>query len=305
MSAEVALRMRPVVAGVIDVGSNTIRLLVAGSARRGLDTILSERAHVGLAADVERQGKISDARLRRVHAVAARYAVLARECGVDRLEVVITAPGRQSANAAALHEQLADATSAPIRQLSAEDEGRLAYAGAVGACRTVPETIAVVDVGGGSTQIMVGTEEGPAWLRPLELGSLRLTERVLEADPPTQEELDVLAGVARQAFEGLTPPLPISALATGGTARTLRRTAGRRLGEENLTEALRTFTAKPAKELAAEYGIPRARARVMPAGAILLREAHRRLGVKLEVARGGVREGALRAMLAELAAEAA
>jgi exopolyphosphatase/guanosine-5'-triphosphate,3'-diphosphate pyrophosphatase len=169
----------------------------------------------------------------------------------------------------------------------------------------VPGTIAVVDVGGGSTQIMVGTTEGPAWLRPIELGSLRLTERVVRSDPPTGEELQALAVLAQQAFEGVTPPLPISALATGGTARTLRRTAGRRLGEKNLTEALMAFTAKPARELAAEYGIPCERARVLPAGAILLREAHRRLGVKLEVAKGGVREGALRAILAELAAEAA
>lgn len=297
--------MRPVVAGVIDVGSNTIRLLVARSARRGLDTILSERAHVGLAADVERQGRISDERLRRVHEVAERYRLLARQYGADRLEVVVTAPGRQSTNAVVLHELLADATGVRVRQLSAEDEGRLAYAGAVGACRSVPETIAVVDVGGGSTQVMVGTKEEPAWLRPLELGSLRLTERVVRADPPTREELEALADLAEQAFEGVTPPLPISALATGGTARTLRRTAGRRLGEKNLTQALTTFTAKPAKELAVEYDIPRERARVMPAGAILLRVAHRRLGVKLDVAKGGVREGALRAMLAELAAEAA
>ena len=52
---------------------------------------------------------------------------------------------------------------------------------------------------------------------------------------------------AQQAFEGVTPPLPISALATGGTARTLRRMTGRRLGEKNLTEALQAFTAKPAR----------------------------------------------------------
>lgn len=305
MSAEVALRMRPVRAGVIDVGSNTIRLLVAEPARRALTTVLSERTHVGLAADVERDGEISNQKLRRVHRVSAHYAVLAAECRVDRLEVVVTAPGRQSLNAAELHAQLAEATGAVVRQLSAEDEGRLAYAGAICACRSVPETIAVVDVGGGSTQIMVGTEQGPAWLRSVELGSLRLTERVVTADPPTQEELEAAAGVAEQAFEGLTPPLPISALATGGTARTLRRSAGRRLGEKDLTEALRSLSAKPAKELAAAYGIPAERARVLPAGAILLREAHRLLGVKLEVAKGGVREGALRSMLAELAAEAA
>lgn len=305
MSAEVALRMRPVRAGVVDVGSNTIRLLVAESGRRGLASIVSERTHVGLASDVERHGEISDRKLHRVHEIAAQYAALARDYGVDRLEVVVTAPGRQSANADALRERLADATGVPVRQLSAEDEGRLAYAGAVGACRSVPETIAVVDVGGGSTQVMVGTAEGPAWLRALELGSLRLTERLVRADPPTPDELDAMAAEVEAAFNGLTPPLPISALATGGTARALRRVYGRRLGEKSLTQALKTFAGRPAAELAAEFGVPPERARVSPAGTIILREAHRRLGVKLEVAKGGVREGALRTMLADLAAAAA
>jgi exopolyphosphatase / guanosine-5'-triphosphate,3'-diphosphate pyrophosphatase len=297
--------MRPVRAGVVDVGSNTIRLLVAEPARRGLASIVSERTHVGLASDVERHGEISRQKLRRVHEVATGYAALARDYGVDRLEVVVTAPGRQSANADVLRERLAAATGVPVRQLSAEDEGRLAFSGAVGALRSVPETIAVVDVGGGSTQVMVGTEDGPAWLRTIELGSLRLTERLVRADPPTPDELDAMAAEVEAAFDGLTPPLPISALATGGTARALRRVFGRRLGEKSLTGALKTFAGKPAAELAAEFGIPPERARVAPAGTIVLREAHRRLGVKLEVAKGGLREGALRSMLAELATAAA
>jgi exopolyphosphatase/guanosine-5'-triphosphate,3'-diphosphate pyrophosphatase len=287
------------------VGSNTIRLLVAESARRGVASVLSERTHVGLAADVERQGEISAEKLRRAEEVAAYYGSLARESGVERLEVLVTAPGRQSGNAAELRERLAAATGVPVRQLSAEEEGRLAYAGAVAACRSVPETVAVVDVGGGSTQVMVGTEQGPAWLRALDLGSLRLTECFVRSDPPTMRELERLALAVEAAFAGVTPPLPISALATGGTARSLRRAASRRLGEKNLTEALSILTAKPAGELAAEYGIPPERARVLPAGLIVLREAHRRLGVKLEVAKGGVREGAIRAMLAELATAAA
>jgi exopolyphosphatase/guanosine-5'-triphosphate,3'-diphosphate pyrophosphatase len=152
---------------------------------------------------------------------------------------------------------------------------------------------------------MVGTGEGPAWLRTLELGSLRLTERLVRSDPPTPGELDAMAAEVKAAFGGLTPPLPISALATGGTARALRRVYGRRLGEKSLTQALKTFTGRPAAELAAELGVPPERARVSPAGTIILREAHRRLGVKLEVAKGGVREGALRTILAELATAAA
>ena len=180
--------MRPVVAGIIDVGSNTLRLLVAASAPGGLDTILSERAHVGLAADVERHGAISEARLRRVHEVAERYGVLARECGVDRLEVVVTAPGRQSANAAALHEQLADATGVPVRQLSAETKVP---------SPTRAQSVPAARCRGRSPSSTWAADRLRSWSgrRKDRRGSgrsswaLRLTERVVRADPPTGEEL--------------------------------------------------------------------------------------------------------------------
>jgi exopolyphosphatase / guanosine-5'-triphosphate,3'-diphosphate pyrophosphatase len=299
------LRMRPVRAGVMDIGSNTIRLLVAKNGRRGLDPILSRRAYVGLATDIERDGWISEEKLVRVQELAARYTVLARDSGAERLEVLVTSPGRQSGNSPELHAALAKATGGRVRQLSAEEEGRLAYAGAVGACRSVPESIAVIDLGGGSTQVMVGTREAPAWLRSLDLGSLRLTERFVHSSPPIPSVLDAVACVVEKEFESLTPPLPISALATGGTARALRRMVGRRLGEKNLNAVLALLTAKTAEEVAADYDVPVERARVLPAGTIVLREAHRRLGVKLEVARGGVREGALRGVFGELAVAAA
>jgi exopolyphosphatase/guanosine-5'-triphosphate,3'-diphosphate pyrophosphatase len=293
-------------AGIIDVGSNTVRLLVAGGGPNGLETILSERSHVGLASDIEREGRISDERLALATELAAHYARLAWESHTDRLEVVVTAPGRQSSNADELRAGLAEATAAPVRQLSAEEEGRLAYAGAVGACRPgAAESVAVVDVGGGSTQLMVGTAEGPAWLRPLELGSLRLTERFVRGNPPAREELDAVAAEVEEAFAGVTPPLPLSALATGGTARALRRIAGRRLGRRSLDAALDLLTTRRAEEIVADFGLPLERARVLAAGTIVLREAHRLLGVKLEVAKGGLREGAVRGLIAELAAEAA
>jgi exopolyphosphatase/guanosine-5'-triphosphate,3'-diphosphate pyrophosphatase len=297
--------MRPVRASVIDIGSNTIRLLVAEHGPRGLGPILSRRAYVGLATDIERDGWISDEKLAQVQELAVRYTVLARDSGADRLEVLVTSPGRLSGNAPELQAALAEATGGRVRQLSAEEEGRLAYAGAIGACRSVPESIAVIDLGGGSTQVMVGTREAAAWLRSLELGSLRLTERFVHSNPPIPSVLDAVACVVEKEFESLTPPLPISALATGGTARALRRIVGRRLGEKNLNAVLAALTAKTAEEVAADYDVPVERARVLPAGTIVLREAHRRLGVKLEVARGGVREGALREVLAELAVAAA
>jgi exopolyphosphatase / guanosine-5'-triphosphate,3'-diphosphate pyrophosphatase len=291
---------------VVDVGSNTVRLLVAsaGKGRGGLDVLLSERRHVGLAADVERNGFISDEKLARAAALTRRYVVKARRCGAESTVVVVTAPGRQSENADELHRALTEASGAPARQLSAEEEGRLAYCGAVATSRSVQENVAVCDVGGGSTQVMVGTEEGPAWLRSLDIGSLRLTERYLDDDPPGERDLAPLEREVERAFEGLTAPPPSEALTTGGTARALRRVVGRRLGEQQFAEALRLLTRRSSGKVADRYALPPQRARTLAAGAIVLREAHRRLGVELTVARGGMREGVLLELFASAQAAA-
>ncbi len=305
MPTEAASRMASMRAGVIDIGSNTVRLLVAASGRRGLNTILSERTHLGLAAEVERDGALSGRKMAHAAELARGYAALARDCGVQTLEVLVTSPGRQARNADRLRRMIAEASGAPVRQLSAEDEGRLAYAGAVAACRSVPKSVAVCDVGGGSTQLMVGTSHEPVWLRSLDLGSLRLTERFRPADPPEPADLAEITEAVRDAFIGVVAPVPRLALATGGTARALRRIVGRRLDEEELLAALWRLSIEPAAAVADGYGIPAERARTLATGVIILLEVRRRLGVRLEVARGGVREGAILGLLAELAEEAA
>ncbi len=292
-------------AGVIDVGSNTVRLLVAGPSDRGLNTIVSERTHLGLAADIERTGLLSERKVMQAAELTRRYATLARSCGAQSLEVLVTSPGRQSRNAALLHRRLGEASGAPVRQLSAEQEGRLAYAGAVAGCRSVPESVAVCDVGGGSTQLVVGTRREPMWLRSLDLGSLRLTERFHVSDPPTPAELAAAEEAVQAAFVGVVAPVPRLALVTGGTARALRKIVGRRLDEEELLAALWRLGIEPSAVVADSYAIPIERARTLAAGALILLEVRRRLGVRLEVARGGVREGAVLGLLAELAAEAA
>ena len=296
--------MLPMRAGVIDVGSNTVRLLVAKDSRRGPTIIATRRAHLGMGDDIERCGSISDQKLEQLARLVGRYAVEGRKAGVDRLEAVVTAPGRQSSNGEVLRDVVRSATGLPVRQLSAEDEGRLAYAGAVRGCRSGGEPVGVVDVGGGSTQLMVGTTEEVSWLHCLDLGSLRLTARYLVSDPPSEAELIAAAEAVEEALEHVTPPLPRTVLATGGTARSLRRIAGRRLGADELGGALAALTAAPAVQVAEEHGIPVERAWVLPAGTIVLREVQRRLGVKLEVARCGLREGVVLELLAELAAAA-
>jgi exopolyphosphatase / guanosine-5'-triphosphate,3'-diphosphate pyrophosphatase len=291
-------------AAVLDVGSNTVRLLVAEQKSRGLKTICAEGVHLGLARDIERDGWISASKLGEARSLASRYADLAREHGASRIEVVVTAPGRQSANADALVDALADGAAAPVRVLSAEEEGSLAYAGAVGALTSPTKSVAVCDVGGGSTQLLAGTATGPAWMRPLDLGSLRLTARCLHSDPPTSGELELARNEVAEGFAPITPPLVRTVLATGGSARALRRLAGRKLGPKELRRCLELAVSAPSEDLAAEHGLQPARARTLAAGALILTGAQERFGVPLRVAREGVREGAILSLLSRAEAAA-
>lgn len=284
---------------VLDVGSNTVRLLVATRGATGLTPLREEREHLLLGEEVERLGRISDDKLAATARCAGRYARVARELGVDRLDVIVTAPGRQSENADELVQALAIATGASVRVLSADEEGRLAYQGAVAAAASLPETVAVCDVGGGSTELVVGTPTvGPTWWRSMNLGCVRLTERFLIDDPPGKVAVAAAAEEVERQLEGLTPPVPLVALATGGTARALRKVVGETLGAEELTLASRRIAKRSSREIAKANDLDRARARTLPAGALVLAALQRRLGVPFIVSRAGLREGVALELLA-------
>jgi exopolyphosphatase/guanosine-5'-triphosphate,3'-diphosphate pyrophosphatase len=276
---------------VVDVGSNTIRLLVAAHSRQGLAIVARGKKVVGLGADIEQNGAVSPQKLREAGECLAGFAHTARASGATLVDVVVASPGRQAANADQLVHMLSRAAGAPARVLTREEEGRLAFEGAL-AYVNPPGTVAVCDVGGGSAQVVVGTvSSGPAWLRSVDLGSLRLSARVPSSDPPTKEELSVMRGHAEQAFARLTPPLPMSAIAVGGTARAAKKLVGRALGPDELCEALNLLRKLPAKEIAREHDLEVWRVQALPAGIAILIEIQRALAVPLEVGRGGLREG--------------
>ena len=286
--------------GVIDVGSNTIRLLVAERRAGELVPVDEEKAYVGLGAEILRHGAIGAPKLAEAVGVARAQAAVARAAGSELLEVVVAAPGRQAANADELVHELARATRAPVHSLSADDEASLAYAGAVAKSDVEAATVAVVDMGGGSTEIAVGAPPSPpAWLRSVDVGALRLTAARLEGDPPSDEELAAAARVTHEAFAGIVPPRPHTALVVGGSARAIAKLVGRRLGQQELEEALVLLTARRAAKVARLHGIDVERARVLPAGALILSEVVRRLGVPLRLGRGGLREGVALSLLAE------
>jgi exopolyphosphatase/guanosine-5'-triphosphate,3'-diphosphate pyrophosphatase len=279
--------------GIVDVGANTVRLLVAARDDDQVVAVREERVQLGLGEEIERAGKISADKLEETALTAAARVRRARKLGCAAVEVLVTSPGRQASNGRELLDRLAEATKAPTRVLTAAEEGELAWRGAVASARETPSTVAVCDVGGGSAQIAIGSrEEGPSWVRSVDIGSLRLTQRAFRQDPPTQEDVARAREAIADAFADLAPPPPLGALAVGGTARALRRIAGNRLGPSEIDGAIEELLRKPSRHVAKTFKLDRQRARTILAGALILGEIQLRLNVPLEVGRGGLREGA-------------
>lgn len=290
---------------VIDVGSQTVRLLVASRVNGRVTALREEKAALALGAEIERLGRLSDAKLAETAELVEAFVRIARKAGADRVETLVTAPGRQSANGEELVRRLLDASGGSVRVLTPNEEGCLAFVGAIHGTPTAGESVAVCDVGGGSTEVVVGSHTGePAWIRSVDIGAVRLTSRVLTDDPPSAEALARAGIEAEREFESLTPPLPKSALAAGGTARALRKLVGDTLGAAELGEALELLRERRSSRIAKTFGVDRGRARTLAAGAVILAAVQHRLGIPLQVSRTGLREGAVLAMLDD-AAEAA
>ena len=291
--------------GVVDLGGNTARLLVAGFGRQGLERIVEDRVVLGLGAEIERHGRLSKSKLTAVAATVAGLHERAHGAGCNRVEVLVTSPGRQSANRAALERSLARGATKQIRFISPVEEARLAYTGALACTPVQGDAVAVCDVGGGSTEIAFGSPtESPAWCRSLELGSLLVTQRYFRHFPPAKRELEAARRAVRRGLAALgpVPGAPTRALASGGTARSLRKLVGHTLGPDELNEAVAIVTTSAPRKVARRYGVPPWRAGVLPGGALVLAEIQALLGVPLEVAAGGLREGAALTMLARAAA---
>jgi exopolyphosphatase/pppGpp-phosphohydrolase len=155
-------------------------------------------------------------------------------------------------------------------------------------------------VGGGSAQVVVGTlSAGPVWVRSVDLGSRRLTTRLLEGkDPPSAEAVAAARDAASEAFSGIVSPMAQVALATGGTARALRRVVDV-LDAEGLAGAVQELSRLKRAKIAKRYGMSPSRAATLLAGTILFSEAQLRIGLPLAPAGGGVREGSALALFRE------
>ncbi|MEA2295429.1 MAG: exopolyphosphatase / guanosine-5-triphosphate,3-diphosphate pyrophosphatase [Solirubrobacteraceae bacterium] len=278
----------------IDIGSNTTRVLVADVAGGHLREVFAERAFTRLGRELRRTGALPLGAVELVAAVVAEQLSSARNAGAERIRVVATAAIRQAVNGGELCRTVRERTGTGVEVLTGDAEARLAFAGAV---RThagpLPGRIAVVDVGGGSCEVAIGTKAGGVqWSASLPVGSGSLAETSLRSDPPTAAELRSVLEQAVAAFAVLGDLPPVDhAIAVGGSATSTARIVGASIDAARVALAMERLCAAPAVEVAREHGLDPERVRLLPAGLQLLEAASGRLGVPLSVGRGGIREG--------------
>ena len=282
------------VQAAIDIGSYSVHLLVAEVRGRAVRAVHDESAFLGLGREIDQAGDLQAARPRLVETMST-FAMRAWSLGASSITVVATDPFRRAPDAEAARAEITAATGVDVNVLSHEEEALVALIG-VQAGRPILRNTVVVDVGGGSTEVLIA---GPA-LEPvaagLPLGAARLTGLLVQHDPPTQRELVSLLGHSLTAMAAAPDVDQAELIAVGGTARSLLRVGpklpNRTLTHRRVRHALDLMTAASAEASAERFGIRVSRAHVLAAGAAILLGALDRYRLdRLRVAAGGLREG--------------
>jgi exopolyphosphatase/guanosine-5'-triphosphate,3'-diphosphate pyrophosphatase len=279
----------------IDIGSNTTRVLVSEAEDGRLRELLQRRAFTRIGKGLQPGGLIPREKIEEVARVVAEQRKLAEDVGAQALRAVATAAIRAATNRDEFVAALRDTGGVDVTILDGDEEARLAF---VGATRTLGHDlegqVGVVDVGGGSTEIAVGTlAGGVSWSSSFRIGSGFLADSYLRSDPPSVAELHAVRQHAGGVLEGLDVPQPDCAVAVGGSAASLRRLVGAVLEPETLQRALRVLSGEPGADVARRFALDPERVRLLPAGILILDAASHRLGCTLQIGRGGLREGVL------------
>jgi exopolyphosphatase/guanosine-5'-triphosphate,3'-diphosphate pyrophosphatase len=275
----------------IDIGTVTTRLLVADVSDDGLVEVARSTDITHLGEGLTASGRLSDAAMQRVSEVIARYVTMMREQGVERFTAMATSASRDAENSAEFLELLAGHGVTP-RVIPGELEARLSFAGAT-SDMDAEEDLLVVDLGGGSTELIAGDviEEGGVRrteivkARSIDVGSKRVTERFLHSDPPTAAELSAArewsVGQLRPYFDGLRdrPQLMVSLAGTATTLSAIRQELEvydpslvhcSCLTGSELADLVEMLAAMPLAERVKVIGLDPGRATVIVAGALIL-----------------------------------
>jgi exopolyphosphatase / guanosine-5'-triphosphate,3'-diphosphate pyrophosphatase len=267
---------------VVDIGTNSTRLLVAEVDGSGLDELRRESIVTRLGEGVDRTGRLGDEPQQRVFAALERYAPAIREA--DVATAVMTSAVRDAANGAEFAGVVRERYGLAGRTLSGDEEARLTFLGAT-AARDIHARLLVIDIGGGSTELVVGARREVEFHVSTQVGVVRHTERHLHTDPPTSTEMDALAADARSTFREVAGEPAGAAVAVAGTATSCAaidleldpydpaKVEGHVLSRERLEQILARLAGMPLAERRQVTGLDPARAPTIVAGAIVLLEA--------------------------------
>lgn len=292
----------------IDIGTNTVLMLIAEE-RDGELVALEDHAQITrLGYGVDRTKRLDDAAVERTLAALTSYAERARALGAAAISAVATSAARDAENGPEFRERAAAILGADVDVASGSREAILTFRGALGGLSIARgASVAVIDVGGGSTEIVVGRAEGPiVFAHSYDVGSVRMTERHVLEDPPAATSLEAVRRDVRATFTTPAPPPgPFTAVvAIAGTATTYAAIDlqlanysdnpphGHRMDVTQIETVAARLARLPLEERRHTTGLEPKRADVIVAGGIVLAEAARALGTTIvTVSDRGVRWG--------------
>jgi exopolyphosphatase/guanosine-5'-triphosphate,3'-diphosphate pyrophosphatase len=268
-------------------------LLVAEPVEGQLKKTMEQRAYTRIGKAVDAEGAITPEKIDEVGEVVATQLRLAQELGAEEIRAVATAAIREATNGDAVAEAIGNVAGIPIEVLPEEEEGRLAF---LGATKTLGHPadglIGVVDIGGGSTEVILGTvAEGVQSVRSWPVGSGNLADELISSDPPSAAEIRRTRDRIDDIFEEVELEQPAQAVAVGGSATSLRRLVGAVLEYETLERGIRVLCGDPAADVARRFELDPTRVRILPTGVLLLEKVSDLLGQPLQIGKGGLREG--------------
>jgi exopolyphosphatase / guanosine-5'-triphosphate,3'-diphosphate pyrophosphatase len=282
---------------VVDIGSNSTRLLVADVTADGALTELERRTRVTRLGDrVDRTGRLADDAMQRVLATLAEYRELIDRHGAGPTVAVLTSAVRDAANGSDFTARVRDDYGLDARAIAGDEEARLTFLGATSERPPGDATpTVVIDIGGGSTELVVGTGHEVGFHVSTQAGVVRHTERHIGHDPPEPAELDALAADVRAIFERQVPAdireRTRAAIAVAGTATSLgaidldlecfdpNKVHGHLLSVGSCAGILERLADLPETERRKVRGLHPDRAPTIVAGVVMLIEALRAFGL--------------------------
>lgn len=291
------------IGAAVDVGSNSVHVLIArfgrpaSAGRRGLKVLADRSELIGLGDIVDIHGEIPRDSIDQVLTALREYRELAAQQGAEPLMLMGTEPLRRAANADDVVAEVKREVGLTLHVLSVRQEAELTFLGVTGG-RPPPDPLIVIDIGGGSTEISLFVPDEELSVVALPIGSARLTNQIVEHDPPTDSELDRLHDAAAEIGRQLPNP-PTNgrpgrptAVFVGGTATNIARLG--RLTRGGLAEDRRTIARMPSQAITELFGVRPRRARQLAAGAAIVEVMLDHYGLdEAHVSTASLRDGAI------------